>query len=1148
MSVKLLLFCGAFVGGIAGAMLRPAWARHWPVWAMTGLLAVLAGAELWRRAGDRALGRRGWPALLALAGLAFGVARFGAANERPDRRVATIRVERGEARLRGRLGWDDAVRLRLRKQTPGDVVLRIEGSLRAHYPILDDRGTPQLDARGRWRLREVVAPQVSAPVRLGDELPPGAEVAVDVPFSAVERVVVLEAPARAQVGLVRVSAHVAAFARDGRGAPPVTLLGRVVDDPAVHAHQTVLAVRPAFLQEHPDGPLYRVTGGQVRVAVNPGVPGYGAISRTEATGNDVVLHGTLQRPLSAANPGGFDFRQFLARNGFFAQMMLWPSRAGPGQPPPLRVVAPEGGAPRRGNPLVMFSLQLRDRMLRVLKQTLPHPHSAFAGGVTLGMRYGLQGVECVLSPESDQPGARRARGVHAPCRRFVAEEFRHAGVNHVLAVSGLHVTIITVMLVGIFASLRLARRAYVPAILLALVVFAIITGSRPSTLRAVIMNGLFLLSWAYLDQSLQSSVLLGVPLAAFLILLHSPALLVDPSFTLSFGAILSLALLTAPCHRVLSRFRGNDLLALAVAVLAAHGVIARDWLLFGSPLFVALFAAFVLALFALGRQVGRAGLRPIGERGFADLPVAVNGFLAAQCAIQLGMMIPLSAYYFSRWPVAGAAANILAIPLIGIVLQLAMLACLLGLIPGVGLWLALLLSAANWVVAGVFMTVAHYAAAWFPYPFVRRPDGPALAVYFGAVALFAGWGRLQPHLAAWTAWKRPAVRAAATALALAAAWAVWPGPQRLQGRSRITVLAVNYGSAVLIQAPDGRTVLIDAGYALRDRNRAVEAERNVLPHLSRLGIRRLDTVVALSARPERLDGIAEVLAHCRVRRLVLPPGVAELFDERHRLRKDRVAAAFGAEDRGPAAEARQSLQGFPTAGFSMGLEQVLSRRAPGAFNRLTGLAVRLEAGRAGLALLDGDTPGGAFALTVLAPTADAARGADPLAGGSLVLGYRHGEFGMLLPGDLDYEELHQALAAAAPRRPTQVLIAPTRGVGMPPDVRSAAHPRFEERLRETLDTAVAPLLDALDVRQVWFEFGNPRPVLKHTRNAHRAREIAEAFYRERLGADAVRSTDRDGALFVETDGRSHRLDTQAERSRGGIEDDGSTSLAEVGGY
>ena len=89
-------------------------------------------------------------------------------------------------------------------------------------------------------------------------------------------------------------------------------------------------------------------------------------------------------------------------------------------------------------------------------------------------------------------------------------------------------------------------RRYVPLIILALVVFAIITGARPSSLRAVIMNSLFLLTWAYLDQSLRSSALLGVPVAAFLILLQNPLVIVDPSFTLSFGAILSLALLTGP--------------------------------------------------------------------------------------------------------------------------------------------------------------------------------------------------------------------------------------------------------------------------------------------------------------------------------------------------------------------------------------------------------------------------------------------------------------------------------------------------------------------------------------------------------------------------------------------------------------------------
>ena len=64
-------------------------------------------------------------------------------------------------------------------------------------------------------------------------------------------------------------------------------------------------------------------------------------------------------------------------------------------------------------------------------------------------------------------------------------------------------------------------------------------------------------------------------------------------------------------------------------------------------------------------------------------------FLSAQLAIQFGMMLPLSAWFFGQFPIAGVFVNLLAIPAIGILVQLGMLTGLVGLIPVVGNVLAM---------------------------------------------------------------------------------------------------------------------------------------------------------------------------------------------------------------------------------------------------------------------------------------------------------------------------------------------------------------------------------------------------------------------------------------------------------------------------
>lgn len=1123
MTTLVSLFCYVFFAGIALSMAAPV-ARAWWPWAVALAVAAGGGAvwSAWRMRrieDDITLLRnpmlpRVFRALLCVAALAAGFARHAATFDERGVRIGEFRSGAGEASVRLRPSQFGDVKLPARlhaiRRLPGagsDAVdVWVEGEQIVLRPVRDDDGTPLLDGEGRWRFREYVRTRVTCRATL----PEGAtEVVLPEPFSAIDawgvEGSVLDAPA---LELVRLPSRAGTFAAerpaDFKDAASATILGRVADDPDVYnatedatgesRRRTVLDIEPWFIQPAPGAPFYPVEGGHVQVTLSAAAnaaPGgadaefnavFDALSRTSAVGNDVVLRGSLEIPQSAKNPGGFDNRKFLLSHGFEAQMYLqaWQRMHGP----PAEIVMPEGAAaPRSGNPIVMFSLRLRDRMLGVIKRTLPYPASAFAGGITLGMRHGMQDARCAL-------------GSATGCADTIPDEFKRAGVNHVLAVSGLHVTIITAMLVGVFTLFGLGRKAYVPLVLAALVVFAIITGARPSTLRAVIMNGLFLVVWAYLGESLKSSVLLAAAVAGFLIMMQNPRLLVDPSFTLSFGAVLSLGLLTGPCANVLACFRGNDLLSLGVCVIGFHVALLGGWFRVAAPRSALCLAALVAAVFALGRLLARRGVRPIGEYGFADLPVAVGGFLAAQGAIQLGMMIPLSAYYFSRWPVIGSAANLVAIPLIGVVLQLSMLACLIGLVPVVGPVVALVLNAANSLGCLLFMAVSHVASTAFPYPFVRRPSGVAVGVYYALLALFVLWPRVREAAEAFLdpghVWpgtgqsgaqrrlRRVAFGLACAAVA-AVCVAVWPRAPRADGSTHVSVLSVGYGSAVLVRAPDGRTTLVDAGYVRRDGARASQAERAVLPRLSALGIRRLNALVVLSSRPERLDGAALVLEQSLVDRLVLPPALAECFDPAtNEVLPERLDAALP-PDSGDIAvmEAREAILG-PSDGAhratNPSLAAVLRARRPSALNRFLGIAVRIE----------GHGDGDAVSVT-------------PVGGSGVGVARIGGPTGaaMLLCGDCDDPGALAALVEADPA--VRAVSAPCHG---------------------TLDRPAdaEPLFRALAARGgvAVFEYGASRAVLKRTRpTAARNYRAALALVEEVLGREHVRSTDRDGAVELE---------------------------------
>ncbi|HMO05446.1 MAG TPA: ComEC/Rec2 family competence protein [Kiritimatiellia bacterium] len=1139
-TTAIITFCYLYIVGIAVALLVPVDPGFTSYPLAASALALLAAGLLYVAPAIMP----GWPrrprriaALLLFAGLMLGYGRYLGANVQPDMRLGEIRADATSRTLVIERPLSDTSRIRLVPASAPDtsIRLRLHGELDARQAVTNASGQAVLDADGRWTFRITRLPIASEEV----VLPAGAtdSVVVEQPFTRITRVEWIDGPASARIRVFRISNHIGSFVQGGRNPPPVTVLGRISSDPRVYDFKTVLIITPDYIQFPAGGPYYRVEGGDMQVTVPTNLVGYTDVAATRAYGADVQIRGGLSVARAEANPGGFDARTFMRNYNIHALMNLRQER---GEAPPLAMIGPAGGPPRTGDPLVAFSLQLRDDMLRQFKHSMPYPQSAFLGGVTLGLRYGLQGVAWP-GDGLDHPWA-PALGL-GPSEALIADDFRASGVNHVLAVSGLHVTIITAMFIGVFGLLRFPRTVFVPLVILALVVFAIITGARPSTLRAVIMNSLFLLTWAYLDRSLLSSVMLGVPVAAFLILLHNPLVVVDPSFTLSFGAILSLALLTMPVHEQLARLRGNRLAAVILFVTASTLIGVARWALITEPTFLVPWLALGVAVFALAAALDRQGIGIPPRFAFSAMPESVSTFLAAQVAIQVGMMIPLSAYYFCRWPFGGAYANLIAIPLIGVVVQLGAIAGLLGLIPVIGPWLALVLNAANWLFTTFFLWLAHVFALAFPYPVVTRPRVIDVVVYY---ALLAMWIWRKPlgvwlgRLAMRAGWEHP--RATVSLWSLLIGLTLVPlavAPPRVDRPDglQVTVLSVGYGSSVLIESPGGRNILVDSGFVEHDRARRNEADRTILPFLASHGALRLDGLILTSPLPERSAGMATLLDHLRIDALVLPPALeglstawtSRMLEERLGTRHERHAAIQAA------------LVGNPQWPRRGSLAASLADRRATTVNRWAGWYAPVQVARPGTVLFEEQHGGNRFAVEVLGPEAPVVSD-RPVEDASVALRVVYGEVALLLPGMRHYAGQAALATSAAPDAlRAQVLLAPHHGAAVPGRADRPARADVEAALAR----ATGPLLDVVRPERVVFEFGNPRPVLGDAgRSVPGVFDITRAWYAARLGEEAILSTDRDLAVIIRTDGVTYTIDTQALRNRAeGGEEDAVSDLA-----
>ncbi len=604
---------------------------------------------------------------------------------------------------------------------------------------------------------------------------------------------------------------------------------RFVQPPDIRERYTIVALKIIRMTDSADVPV-TVRQGLIYVKIYPAA---GDIRQSVEYGDRILLRSIrLQAPAPSSNPGSFDMQDFLNNQGFYATAIIREKH---------QIERLDSGS---GNPLIHLSEVLKNRLLITIKQTLPFPESSFLGGVLLGLRSGL----------SDG----------------IKNEFRTVGVSPVLAVSGLHVTIITLFFIGIFKFLRLSRTSSFIVIVSALILFTLITGARPSAVRAAFMNGITLFFFYFRGTKLDRSFLLGIAIVAPYVLLCNPLLLTEESFLFSFSAVLSLATLTRPIqHFCNAHLRGFLRTFLFFEAMIAAGM------LFVVPLRTFVHSrVFLVGLLLIGFGALADRLLPV-RLEFRRWPSWLSTFFSAQLAIQLGML-PLTALFFKKISVSAPMANFIAIPLIGVIVQLGLFAGILGIIPIVGQYLALCLNASNWICIKLFLSTASFFGTRFPFPDISPPGPKFLTTYYLMLILFAGWPQIRHALAPRSRYilanlSRPQIFLRLIGLSIPAALLISqsiPLFKQAFPRCTVTILEPSVfekggGNAIIIETPDDRHFLIDAGpqYVLQ-QNQPVAVNigrRIVIPALLELHARQLDGIILTCADDRSAGGIASVI-------------------------------------------------------------------------------------------------------------------------------------------------------------------------------------------------------------------------------------------------------------------------------------------------
>ena len=537
-------------------------------------------------------------------------------------------------------------------------------------------------------------------------------------------------------------------------------------------------------------------------------------------GDEVRVLTEARLPLVYKDPGAFDRRAFLAREGVHVQGTLRASV----------LMEKTGTAPPT---LGMQVARVRGRLRKRLDAMFPESPqtAAILRAMLLGDRSFVERRESV--------------------------DFQKTGVFHVLVVAGLHVGALATFLFWVTRKLRVARWARVAMVLGVLFAYVAVVEQRAPVLRAALMAGVVILGTFFFRRL---ELLNSAGLAALALLVAKPDYMRDGGFVLSFVAIGTIAGLAIP---VLERTVQPLVQALDswrdVTRDAGHAPKLAQLRLDFRDVALGLTAGMEEERAKWLQDFGAGGVR----MGLRLAELAVLTFL-----LQLGML-PLMAGEFHRVSLLGPVANLFVVPLTGMIVPFGFAA--LGV---ASVWMragVVMGHPLAWLVLAQQKIVALLAEA--PHGSYRIPGPPVwLTTGFFVIGIaLVVWLRLGRIGRNWE-WKTLAFLLGLGTVVIA----VYPFPAQVaRGELEVTVLDVAQGDSILVVSPKGSTLLIDGGGAFEGFRGREEhlgpdpGEEAVSAYLWWRGFKKLDAVALTHGHQDHVGGLTAVLENFQVGRLLL---------------------------------------------------------------------------------------------------------------------------------------------------------------------------------------------------------------------------------------------------------------------------------------
>jgi len=541
----------------------------------------------------------------------------------------------------------------------------------------------------------------------------------------------------------------------------VVVSGTLHAMPLFDGQKTSILLKTRLLQKKSEE-SFSLTSGLVKLSLRNVWP------KRYKPGDELVIRCKLSRPYRFQNPGGFDYPAFLAAKNIFIT----------GKISTTAHIHSLNHTQSWLQTLRYLSENKRVQIRDFMNASLSEDHAAIYRALLIGDRSGIN--------------------------KDLLETFKASGVMHILAISGLHVSLVASALFILFywltrrSTFLLLRYSCKKIALLAtippLCIYALLAGAQTPVLRSLIMVLVFILAFCV---QRHRSPFTTLSFAALLILVLNPLTLFTASFQLSFAAVASLILILPHLISIVQIAPTEDETNIT---LICKKVL--HWI----------YAALLVSIAA---TIGTA---------------------------------PLLLYTFNRISTFGPFANLLLEPLLCLwSLPFGLLSIIfLGIAPS---FAGILLHIGD---TGIFAAISitdllasfPYSTLWFATPSV-----PLIICYYVSLAFCFSRFPLQTRIP----------------LFLAICLLFYFPPRRyikkLDTTAELVFLDVGQGNATFIRFGDGKKILVDGGGAYSKKFNVGESV--IAPYLWHEGFTHLDAILITHPDADHYNGIPFLLQRFR---------------------------------------------------------------------------------------------------------------------------------------------------------------------------------------------------------------------------------------------------------------------------------------------